>query len=89
LENTDAQAIAVEQAAKDAALMVELQARPKAPKPEPVHVPMNRKERRSQVKFYARMLAETERQTPVVNATIIPRSQRRRRPGQKGRLQHA
>lgn len=43
------------------------------------HVPMNRAQRRAQVKFYAAMLAETERQTPVVNPTIVPKSARRLR----------
>lgn len=53
------------------------------PDAEPVvtRMPMNRADRRAQVKLYARILAETERQTPVVNPTIIPRSQRRKRKG--------
>lgn len=51
------------------------------PDEEPVitRVPMNRSERRAQVKQYARMLALTERQRPVVNPTIRPKSKRRRR----------
>lgn len=52
-------------------------------------VPMNRAQRRAQVQQYASLLAMTERQTPVVNPTIRPKSKRRRQPGQKGRLQHA
>jgi len=48
------------------------------PEPEPV-VHLNRAERRTQVKMYAQLLAETEKQTPVRNATIIPRAARRRR----------
>lgn len=52
-------------------------------------IPMNRAERRQQVRMYAALLAASEKQTPVVNPTIIPKSKRRRRAGQKGRLQHA
>lgn len=48
-------------------------------RPAPVKVPMNRAQRRAQVKFYAKLLAETERQTPIVNPTIIPKSARRQR----------
>jgi hypothetical protein len=49
--------------------------------PEPVRMPMNRAERRKQVKLYAMVLAATERQTPIVNPTIIPRAKRRRQKG--------
>lgn len=56
---------------------------------EEKRVPLNRAQRRQQVKLYALLLRETEKQTPVRNSTIIPRSQRRRRAGQKGRLAHA
>lgn len=50
--------------------------------PQPVaapRIPLNRAQRRAQVKQYARILALTERQVPVVNPTIIPKSARRRR----------
>jgi hypothetical protein len=42
-----------------------------------VRVPMNRAERRAQVRMYAKVLAESERQRPIVNPTIIPRQTRR------------
>jgi len=38
---------------------------------------MNRAERRSQVKLYALLLRESNKQQPVVNATIIPKNKRR------------
>jgi hypothetical protein len=41
--------------------------------------PMNRAERRAQVKQYAAILAFGNKQTPVVNPTIIPKSARRLR----------
>jgi len=87
-------ALAQAQAKKDADLMASLQERdkdqPKPIRPEPVkRVPLNRAQRRAQVKQYARLLTLTERQEPVVNPTIIPKAKRRRRPGQHGRLQHA
>lgn len=44
-------------------------------------MPMNRAERRTRVKFYAKVLAESERQVPYVDPTIVPRYQRRRRKG--------
>lgn len=48
----------------------------------PVRRPtMNRAQRRQQVRFYAQLLAETEKQAPYVNPTIIPRASRRRRKG--------
>lgn len=52
------------------------------PDAEPiVRQPMNRAERRAQVKQYAAILALTERQRPIVNPTIIPKADRRRRKG--------
>ena len=55
-----------------------------APAPAaPVRIPMNRAQRRAQVRMYARLLAATERQQPVVNPTIIPKSARRRRKGNR------
>lgn len=42
-------------------------------------IPMNRAQRRQQVRLYAMLLANTERQRPVVNPTIIPKSKRRRK----------
>lgn len=88
-EETDIQRIrarAEEQAAADMALLVKLQERDGAqPEQEPINVvtpermPMNRAERRQQVALYARVLADSERQAPVVNPTIIPKSKRRRR----------
>lgn len=82
-----AQFLAEAQAAKDAELMASLKAKRGAPQPmqEPITITtdarpkMNRAERRQQVKLYAMVLAGTEKQTPVRNPTIIPRSQRRRR----------
>lgn len=41
--------------------------------------PMNRAERRAQVKFYATVLAQGNKQVPYVDPTIRPKSQRRRR----------
>lgn len=52
--------------------------------PAPRYV-MNRRERRQQVQFYANLLAQTERQVPTRNATIIPRSERRRQKQQRSR----
>ena len=52
-------------------------------------VPMNRAERRQQVKLYALLLREGEKQRPYVAPTVIPKSKRRRKPGRKGRLAHA
>lgn len=46
---------------------------------EPTRMPMNRHQRRQRVAQYAAVLAASERQAPVVNPTIIPRSKRRRR----------
>lgn len=98
----EAIAAAEEQAAKDGALLAQLnearqkarEARAEEPEQEPFtittdRVPLNRAQRRAQVRQYASLLAATERQTPIVHPTIIPRSKRRRRPGQHGRLQHA
>lgn len=102
-EHAEAQAIAEEQAAKDAALMAVLQEKRRVAKDtvlDMVHsaedeedqqpftvtmdrAPMNRAQRRAQVQQYARILAETERQTPVVNPTIIPKSARRQRKGSR------
>jgi hypothetical protein len=48
---------------------------------EPKRAPMNRAERRAQVAMYARILAAQERQTPIVNPTIIPKAKRRRHKG--------
>lgn len=48
-----------------------------------VRIKLNRAERRAQVKFYASMLASTERQTPVINPTIISRADRRRQKQQR------
>jgi hypothetical protein len=50
---------------------------------------MNRAERRQQVKLYALLLRETEKQTPVVNPTIIPKSKRRRKGSGNKRLNYA
>lgn len=76
------------QAAKDAELLAALQSRDKdivladgeVTVTEPVKdLPMNRAQRRERVRQYARLLAFSERQTPIVNPTIIPKSSRRRR----------
>lgn len=95
----DAESIAKEQAAKDAALLEALRQKfeeenePDVPvvitSPDVAEeaeeaglitrMPMNRAERRQQVKLYAMVLAGTERQTPIRNPTIIPRRERRRR----------
>lgn len=83
-------AVAEAQAAKDLELLQALNARKaEAQEQEPItittdepqRVPLNRAERRAQVKLYATILASTERQVPVVNPTIIPRRERRRRKG--------
>lgn len=84
-------AVATAQAAKDAELLAALKKRPKKAKQEhmtvvlddPVTEPlvqprMNRAQRRERVAQYAKLLAFTERQEPVVNPTIIPKSKRRR-----------
>lgn len=77
-------------AAKDAELLSALQQRTQermsvtTDQPEKVlepKVPMNRAQRRQQVALYARVLAETERQTPTVHPTIVPKAKRRRRKG--------
>lgn len=89
--DTAALAIAEEQAEKDAAMLAALQEKweqwdektaalaeqiePEAPEVRP----LNRAERRAQVAFYAMVLAGGNKQTPVRNATIIPRAERRRR----------
>lgn len=86
-------ALAQAQAKKDADLMEALKDRPKPKVIEAVaatpRILMNRAQRRAQVKAYSRVLAMTERQVPVVNPTIVPKSKRRRQPGQRGSLQHA
>jgi hypothetical protein len=84
-------AVAQAQAEKDLELLAALQARKEEgleeqepftiTTDEPVRVPLNRAERRAQVKLYAAILASTERQTPIVNPTIIPRRERRRKKG--------
>jgi hypothetical protein len=44
-----------------------------------IRQPMNRAERRAQVKQYATILAYGNRQRPVINPTIIPKADRRLR----------
>jgi hypothetical protein len=83
----EAMALAEEAAAKDGELLAQLTAaREKVTEnrviPNVEATPrrvMNRADRRAQVQAYARILAMTERQEPVVNPTIIPKSARRRR----------
>lgn len=85
-----AMALAEAQAAKDRELLASLNERStKEPVPQaaeqaevveqPKPKPMNRAERRQQVAYYAKALAASERQTPIVNPTIIPKNKRRRR----------
>lgn len=97
MENpSTASELATAQAAKDQELLAALQARkeageePAAIVQEPApRIYLSRAERRAQVKQYAALLTLSERQAPVVNPTIIPKSARRARKGQRGRLQHA
>lgn len=82
--NEEELALAQAQADKDLDLLAaaSAKAREKRVEPEPVtERHMNRAERRAQVKYYAKLLAETERQEPIRNATIIPRAKRRRQKG--------
>lgn len=81
----EAMALAEEAAAKDRALLADIKLMAKHTKrvadekpKQPERNPMNRAERRAQVKVYAAVLAMSERQTPVINPTIVPRAQRRR-----------
>lgn len=100
-------AIAEAQAAKDRELLAAMDAKRQAVKAEQAQfvietdnpdlmedrtpVPMNRAQRRQRVREYAKLLAFTERQTPVVNPTIIPKNSylRRKRSRKTGNQQHA
>lgn len=90
----DVMAVAVAQAEKDIALLEQLNAKRAEAKAEqePITIttddpdlmerkPMNRAERRQQVKLYAMLLRETEKQQPIVNPTIVPKAARRRKKG--------